>query len=190
MLWASHPASFIFSRLFGSATAEPTLSCLLYVFFSFCPSLPSFPRRVYNTPLFFFALFSSFLRAPRPCPSPPVPGLGPHHNTTVSLMRPVLRLWLLVSRWRRLPSRIFQPTSIITSYSLSSSLFSLMRVCTSERTSPHVDVTRGRKNCVAGDEPRYLFFFRSTASARCFPAWRAAFFRLELAQGLTVSNVK
>ena len=37
-----------------------------------------------------------------------------------------------------------------------------------------------------GNEPRYLFFFRSTASARCFPTWRAAFPRLEPAQGLTI----
>ena len=39
---------------------------------------------------------------------------------------------------------------------------------------------------MAGTEPRYLFFFRSTASARCFPTWRAAFPRLEPAQGLTI----
>ena len=61
----------------------------------------------------------------------------------------------------------------------------LMRACTSEPTSPHVDIAIRREQ-VAGNEPRYLFFFRSTASARCFPAWRAAFSRLELAQGLTM----
>ena len=37
-----------------------------------------------------------------------------------------------------------------------------------------------------GNEPRYLFFFRSTASATCTPTWRAAFPRLEPAQGLTM----
>ena len=31
-----------------------------------------------------------------------------------------------------------------------------------------------------------MFFFRSTASARCFPTWRAAFPRMEPAQGLTM----
>ena len=56
---------------------------------------------------------------------------------------------------------------------------SLMRACMSEPTSPHVDIARGRREWVAGNEPRYLFFFRSTASARCFPTWRAAFPRLE-----------
>ena len=61
-----------------------------------------------------------------------------------------------------------------------------MRACTSEPTSPHVDIARGRRDYVAGNEPRYLFFFRSTASARCFPTWRAAFPRLEPAQGLTM----
>ena len=45
----------------------------------------------------------------------------------------------------------------------------------------HVNITRGRREWVARNEPRYLFFFRSTASARCFPAWRAIFSRLELA---------
>ena len=34
---------------------------------------------------------------------------------------------------------------------------------------------------------RYLFFSRSTASARCFPTGRAAFSRLEPAQGLSVA---
>ena len=63
---------------------------------------------------------------------------------------------------------------------------SLKRACTSEPTSPHVDIARGRREYVAGNEPRYLFFFRSTASARCFPTWRAAFPRLEPAQGLTM----
>ena len=63
---------------------------------------------------------------------------------------------------------------------------SLMRACTSEPTSPHVDIARGRREKVAGNEPRYLFFFRSTASARCFFTWRAAFPKLEPAQGLTV----
>ena len=37
-----------------------------------------------------------------------------------------------------------------------------------------------------GNEPRYLFLFRSTASARCFPTRRAALPRLEPAQGLTM----
>ena len=64
--------------------------------------------------------------------------------------------------------------------------WSLMRACTSEPTSPHVDIARGRREKVAGKESRYLFFFRSTASVRCFPTWRAAFPRLEPAQGLTM----
>ena len=38
------------------------------------------------------------------------------------------------------------------------------------------------------NEPRYyLFFFRLTALARYFPAWRAAFSRLELTLGLTMT---
>ena len=61
-----------------------------------------------------------------------------------------------------------------------------MKACTSEPTSPHVDIARGRREEVAGNEPRYLFFFRSTASARCFSIWHAAFPRLESAQGLTI----
>ena len=63
---------------------------------------------------------------------------------------------------------------------------SLMRACTSEPLSPHVDIARGRREWVAGNELRYLFFFRSTASARCFPTRRAVFLRLEPAQGLTM----
>ena len=68
---------------------------------------------------------------------------------------------------------------------------SLMRACTFEPASPHVGIARARRDEVARDdvarnEPQYLFFFRSTASARCFPAWRAAISRLELAQGLTM----
>ena len=63
---------------------------------------------------------------------------------------------------------------------------SLMSVCTSESASLHVDIARGRRGKVAGNEHRYLFFFRSTASAWCFPAWITSFSRLELAQGLTM----
>ena len=37
-----------------------------------------------------------------------------------------------------------------------------------------------------GNEPRYMFLFRSTASAKCFPTWRALFSRLEPVQGLTM----
>ena len=64
---------------------------------------------------------------------------------------------------------------------------SLMRACTSEPTSPYIDIARGRREYVAGNEPRYLFFFRSTAPARCFPTWRATFPRLEPTQGLTMA---
>ena len=63
---------------------------------------------------------------------------------------------------------------------------SMMRACKPEPTSPHVDIVSGRREYVAGNKSRYLFFFRSTASARCFPIWRAAFPRLEPAQGLTM----
>ena len=53
-----------------------------------------------------------------------------------------------------------------------------------KQTKPQATV--GRVQPLAGNEPRYLFFFRSTASARCFPTWRTAFPRLEPAQGLTI----
>ena len=36
-------------------------------------------------------------------------GSGPPHDATVSLGRRVLRLWLLVTRWRHPPSRVFRP---------------------------------------------------------------------------------
>ena len=64
---------------------------------------------------------------------------------------------------------------------------SLMRACTSEPISPHVDILSGKREWVAGNEPRYLFFLLSTASARCFSAWRAVFYRFELAQGSTMA---
>ena len=56
----------------------------------------------------------------------------------------------------------------------------------SELASPHIDIARGRKECVAVNEPSYLLFFRSTASVRCFRALRASFSRLELAQGVAI----
>ena len=43
---ASFPASFLFTRLSGSAPTEPALSCLR--FFSFRPFFPRFPHVVYN----------------------------------------------------------------------------------------------------------------------------------------------
>ena len=55
---------------------------------------------------------------------------------------------------------------------------SLIRVCTSEPTSPHVDELR--------KVYRKLKLFHLTASARGFPTWRAAYSRLELAKGLTM----
>ena len=63
---------------------------------------------------------------------------------------------------------------------------SLVRSCTPEPTSLQVDIARGRREKITENEPQYLFFFRSTALARCFPTWRAAFSRLELGQGLTM----
>ena len=47
----------------------------------------------------------------------------------------------------------------------------LMEACTSEPTWPHVDIARETRGYVP---------------ARYFPPWRGAFFRLELAQGLTM----
>ena len=57
-----------------------------------------------------------------------------------------------------------------------------MKLCTSEPTLPHVDMAGGRRAL----EPRHLFFFRLTASARCFLARRAAFSRFKMAQDSTV----
>ena len=45
---------------------------------------------------------------------------------------------------------------------------SLMRASTSETASPHVVIAKGKREEVPENEPRYLFFFRLTASARCF----------------------
>ena len=44
-----------------------------------------------------------------------------------------------------------------------------------------------KKGVGSGERAPILVFFRSTASARRFPTWRAAFSRLELAQGLTMA---
>ena len=67
---------------------------------------------------------------------------------------------------------------------------SLKWACTSEPASPHVNIVRESREYVAGNELRYLFSFRSTASARCFPAWRAAFCRLKVAERVDGGNVE
>ena len=65
---------------------------LVYVCFSFRPSLPCFPNRVYNSSGVSRAS-SSLLCPPRSCPSLSVPGLSrPMHDATVLLGRRLLRL--------------------------------------------------------------------------------------------------
>ena len=63
-------------------------------------------------------LLRLFYALPDPVPPLPSVGSGPSHDATVSLGHWVLRLWLLVISWRRLPYRVFRPTSITTSYVL------------------------------------------------------------------------
>ena len=63
---------------------------------------------------------------------------------------------------------------------------SLMRAFTSEPALPHIDIAKGRRKYVAKNESGTLFFSRSIASVRRFPAWRVALSRFELIQGLTL----
>ena len=61
---------------------------------------------------------SSPLLPPPHGPVPRFPSLssGPPHGATFSLGLRILRLWLLVTRWRHPLSRVFRPASTITSY--------------------------------------------------------------------------
>ena len=69
-------------------------------------------------PLSFFALLRLCSSSALPAPVPRLPSLGsrPPHDAIVSLGRRVLRLWLLVPRWRHPLCRVFRPISTITSY--------------------------------------------------------------------------
>ena len=63
----------------------------------------------------------------------------------------------------------------------------LLRAYTSEPTSPHVEHGERKEGVGSGERAPINDFLRSTASAKCFPAGRAAFYRLELAQALTMA---
>ena len=94
-------------------------------------SLPRFSHHVYGSSEIFCA-FSTLLCAPRSCPLLPSLRSRRSRGATVSLGRRVLRLWLLVARWRRHSSRIFRPTTLttwkISMISLSSTFTSIIIV--------------------------------------------------------------
>ena len=85
--------------------ADPALliNVVCFCVISFRPSLPRFSQSL--------ALLrpSSALSDPVPC----LPSLdsGSLHDATISLGCPALRSWLLVTRWRRPPPRVFRPIS-------------------------------------------------------------------------------
>ena len=45
----------------------------------------------------------------------------------------------------------------------------LMRACTCKPASSHVKIEKDGRDYVAGNEPRYMLFFYSTALAKWFP---------------------
>ena len=62
-----------------------------------------------------FLRFLALLRLSSTLPyhAPRLPSLdsGPPHDATVSMRHRVLRLWLLVTRWRRSPSHVFRAST-------------------------------------------------------------------------------
>ena len=125
----SFPASFLFSRLSGSAATVTTLFFYIIIF-----SHPSQVSPVFRVAYITFLGFLDLLCFPSalPDPVPRIPSLSscPPYDATFSLGRRVLRLWLLVTRWRHPPSSVFRPTSITISkvprLSLPSSLLSIL----------------------------------------------------------------
>ena len=112
-LYAFLSASLIFSR-YPRSVSSLNQHSFAYVFLSYHPSLLHFSHCVYNSQGFLTLLHpSSGLHGP--VPRLPSLGSGPPQDATVSLGRQVLRLLLLVTRWRHLISRVFHPISIIVS---------------------------------------------------------------------------
>ena len=108
----SLPPCYFLDFLIRQLLNQPFLAC---VFFCFRPSLLCFPQIASTTPPRFLALLHLSSALHDPTPRLPSLGSGPQHDATVSPKGRVMRLWLLVTRWRRPPSRVFRPTSITIS---------------------------------------------------------------------------